>query len=292
MSYTLTADELQRVVSSIEMPDGSQRAFYDWRCDAQAAIASLLIIPGLGEHGGRYVASAEEFSNQGFDTFAIDLVGHGLSPGKRGCIASYEGLLDEIEAALKVVSERNPDLPIVLWGHSMGGNLVINYLLRKAHLPTCAIASAPMLRATNPPSKAFEWFARRLAFLWPDFYITTPGDYRDCTRDPEQLEQMKSDKLFHKRVSLLLGMHLIDSGAWAIENASALQTKLLVLHGDLDAITSPVASKEFAASCSEHCDFRMLPNRLHDVHRDLDGEKVRRLMVDWLVTQFEQPASA
>ena len=288
MSYLLTAEEQQRVVSWLDMSDGSRRAFYHWPASSRETIARLLIIPGLGEHGGRYAECGEFFSNRGFDTFSIDMIGHGLSPGKRGCIKSYDSLLDDIEKGLETVAARAPELPVVLWGHSMGGNLVVNYLLRRGRLPMCAIATGPMLRASRLPSKAFMWFARRLALLWPNYCLVTPASSRDCTRDPKHLERMHNDRLFHKKVSLLLGMHLIDTGQWALANANRLHTKLLIMHGKHDAVTSSQGSQEFAEQSGDWCEYRSLPNHLHDLHRDVDSDAILGSMADWLIEQVQK----
>ena len=295
MVYELSSDEQQRTVSWNTLADGSRRAFYSWPGEigpgeigpgeASRSVASLLIVPGLGEHGGRYAACANVFTKSGFDVHAIDLIGHGLSPGKRGCIESYEGLMDEIEVALEATKRKTPQLPVVLWGHSMGGNLVLNYLLRKSRLPQCAIASGPMLRAAKLPSKAFLWLARRLATVMPNYQLKAPIDYADCTRDEAQRAQMSSDQLFHKQLSLRLGAALIDSGHWALDHAKQLRTPVLLLHSERDKITSAAASTEFAERCAKFCELRLLPDQLHDVHRDLGSEAVLKLMGEWLYTK-------
>lgn len=282
MGYELSAEERQRVVSWNLLSDGSRRAFYSWPNESSQSVASVLIVPGLGEHGGRYAASAKVFSQSGFKVHAIDLVGHGLSPGKRGCIDSYEGLMDEIEVAMEAVAKKSPQLPIALWGHSMGGNLVLNYLLRKNRLPHCAISSGPMLRATRLPSNAFLWFARRLARVMPNYQLKTPVDNADCTRDAAEHELMRSDKLFHKRLSLRLGAALIDSGQWALERSEQLRTPVLLVHSEQDKITSPVAAAEFARRSSNFCELKLLPDQLHDVHRDIGSEAVLEYMIAWL----------
>ncbi len=282
MGYELSVEEQQRTVSWNELGDGSRRAFYCWPSVASRSVASVLIVPGLGEHGGRYAASAQAFAKSGFDVYAIDLIGHGLSPGKRGCIESYEGLMDEIEVAMAVLDCKTPQLPLVLWGHSMGGNLVLNCLLRKTRLPLCAIASGPMLRATRLPSKPFLWLARRLAMVMPNYQLKAPVHYDNCTRDEVQREQMRADQLFHKRLSLRLGAALIDSGQWALDHADQLRIPVLLVHSEQDKITSAIASAEFARSCPEFCELKLLPDQMHDVHRDLGSEEVLAFMCDWL----------
>jgi acylglycerol lipase len=282
MGYELSADEQRRDVSWNALSDGTKRALYRWPCEVSRSVASVLIVPGLGEHGGRYAAVAKVIAQAGFDVHAVDLIGHGLSPGPRGCIESYAGLLDEIEVAMQAMAEKSPQLPVVLWGHSMGGNLVLNYLLRRNRLPYCAISSGPMLRAAQPPSHAFLWFARRLAKVLPNYRLKAPVELTDCTRDAGQLELMRQDQLFHRQLSLRLGAALIDSGQWALEHAAQLRTPVLLMHSAQDKITSAAASAEFAKSCAEFCELRLLPDQLHDVHRDLGSEKVLALMCDWM----------
>ncbi len=282
MGYELSVEEQQRTVTWNVLGDGSRRAFYSWPSELLPSAASMLIVPGLGEHGGRYAASAKAFAQAGFDVHAIDLIGHGLSPGKRGCIESYDGLMNEIEVAIDALASKSPQLPLVLWGHSMGGNLVLNYLLRKKRLPICAVASGPMLRATQLPSKAFLWLARRLAVWMPDYQLKAPVRTADCTRDEVQREQMSSDELFHKLLSLRLGAALIDSGQWALDEAEQLRTPVLLVHSEQDKITSAIASAEFAKSCPKFCELKLLPDQLHDVHRDLGSEAILAFMCQWL----------
>ena len=84
----------------------------------------VLVVHGLGDHGARYQALAASTVAKGWCTYAFDLPGHGRSPGGRGRVDSFSGLLADIEAACKTISRKFPEIPKVLLGHSMGGNLV------------------------------------------------------------------------------------------------------------------------------------------------------------------------
>ncbi len=99
---------------------------------AQSPPRGLVIcIHGLGEHGGRYAPVAERLTAAGWTTFAVDLPGHGHSPGRRGHIASYDALLHEFALIRQQAEQRWPGLPQFMLGHSMGGNLVVNYAIRR-----------------------------------------------------------------------------------------------------------------------------------------------------------------
>jgi acylglycerol lipase len=110
----------------------------------------------------------------------------------------------------------------------------------------------------------------------------------DCTRDEAQRAQMSSDQLFHKQLSLRLGAALIDSGQWALEHAEHMRTPVLLVHSEQDKITSSAASAEFAKRCGKFCELKLLPDQLHDVHRDLGSAAVLAFMCDWLYQKLSR----
>ena len=99
----------------------------------------VCIVHGLGEHGWRYDRLAQDLIKQDFAVVAFDQAGHGHSPEQRGCISSYDSLLDDI-GELLVWTEQRYERPATLLGHSMGGNLVLNYAIRRAS-PSAALAA-------------------------------------------------------------------------------------------------------------------------------------------------------
>ncbi len=297
-SMELAPEVLGTVMRHLELPGRSldkaassaYRAFYHWPCPSASARATLLIIPGLGEHGGRYAESASRcasrFTAHGFNVCSIDLQGHGYSPGKRGCIESYASLLDDVAAAKSEVDRLYPNLPSVIWGHSMGGNLVINYLLSHDNLPQCAIASGPMLRAVNLPSPKLLWLARQLVKILPNMQLSSSVDSSKCTRDERFQKMMRADKLYFRSLSLRLGEGLVDSGQWAIENADKLTVPLLLVHALKDVITSSAASREFAERSGRQCELQLFEDSMHDMHRDLEREEFYQLLQGWLCTHI------
>ncbi|MDQ3393384.1 MAG: lysophospholipase, partial [Bacteroidota bacterium] len=108
--------------------------------------AIICIVHGIGEHSGRYNEMALYMCSRGFTVFANDQRGHGKSGGKRGHSPSYSLLLDDVETLMKWARSQYPDLPLYLYGHSWGGNIVANFILkRKTKEVSGSILSSPWL---------------------------------------------------------------------------------------------------------------------------------------------------
>ena len=95
-------------------------------------IATLVMIHGLGEHSGRYLGIAKAIVDEtGIEIQMIDLRGYGGSGGGR-VNSSYHQLQANIAS---LFARLNPDLPIFLFGHSMGGG---NILMTRLGFELCA----------------------------------------------------------------------------------------------------------------------------------------------------------
>ena len=127
----------------------------------------LLLIHGLGDHFGRYSHWATWFAEEGIAVIGIDLPGHGRSPGRRGHINSYHTYNSIIESLAKFAVKRYGDKPVGLYGHSLGGNIVLNYLLTNSFGFDFAVATSSWLKLVSAPSKATMAVARVVNRVFP-----------------------------------------------------------------------------------------------------------------------------
>ena len=249
---------------------------------ASVPTAVVCIVHGLGEHGGRYRRLAADLVRAGLAVVAFDQQGHGQSPGKRGCIDSYEALLIDIGMVLRWADRCFPDIPRILFGHSMGGNLVLNYVLRMDHPPEAMISSSPMIRSVREPGWLFESVARMLLTVAPNFRLKSNVVAERLMSDREEQQEFYSDALFHSRLSLRLGAALLDSGRWMLDNAQKLQVPTLLVHGTNDYLTSHIASAEFAKRAAEICQLELYEGQLHDTFRDRERDRVIERFVEFI----------
>jgi len=115
--------------------------------------AIICLVHGMGEHSGRYAHVADRLTNAGYSLIALDLRGHGKSPGPRGDIPSYKAFMWDISSLLEISNKKFPQIPSFLYGHSLGENLVLNYVLRNKPRVKGVIATGPWFHlAFEPPA--------------------------------------------------------------------------------------------------------------------------------------------
>ena len=128
---------------------------------AENPIATTILVHGFGEHISRYEHVAQQFVKENISVIGVDLVGHGNSTGKKGHINSIKDYFGCIDSMVNHVGEAGYKLPLVLYGHSMGGNLVLNYLISNEESEFCCVlATSPWLKLAIQPS-AFQLFLLR-----------------------------------------------------------------------------------------------------------------------------------
>jgi len=248
----------------------------------------LTILHGLGDHGGRFNSIAVSLASTGIGVLAIDLLGHGRSPGRRGIIASYDAMIDEVGNAANLASRIWEDTPSFVFGHSMGGNLVLNWAIRRrfeAHSIEGLIAVAPMLKLAKMPRPHYLKVGRWLEKRWPNLRVSAPVDVRQLCSDPIGQDAYRRDPYVHRKMSLRLGNALLESGEWALEHADQLNQPCLLMHGSDDTLTCPIATEEMARRMGRNASMKLWPNARHDLHFEIQRESVFTYLISWMKEQ-------
>lgn len=248
----------------------------------------VIMIHGLGDHGGRYETLAEHLLASGWSLFAFDLPGHGLSPGGRGRVHSFTGLLADIAAARRTVRERFSSLPQVLLGHSMGGNLALNYALRRdarqsdADELAALVLCAPMLLPPTPPPRPQILAAWLTGHLLPWLRVNAPVDVGALTSDPVHARAIGSDPLMHSRITIYLATQLLSQGRWVLDHARDIETPMLIMYGDLDELIDRSACDHLQMRSGSPANLVRWPGGRHDLFHDQDARQVMGSLSQWL----------
>ena len=263
--------------------DGLGMRAQAWRPEGRQSRALVYIVHGLGEHSGRWEHVASALAAAGYAVLVSDLRGHGLSEGPRGHAPSLDALMDDITIGLRH-GRALTDGPVYLGGHSLGGSLALNYALRQPEGLAGLVVSGPWLELSMRVPSWKTSLGRVLTRVAPTFAMPNGLDLGSLSHDEKVVAAYKADPLVHDRISVAMGIMLLDAGRWALAHAAELRVPLLLMHGLDDRITSAAASQRFAEQVPGHCTFRGWEGLYHEIHNEPQGEPVLRTVLAWLDT--------
>jgi alpha-beta hydrolase superfamily lysophospholipase len=164
----------------------------------------------------------------------------------------------------------------------LGGNLVLNYALRRRPRLAGVIATSPLLRLAFQPPAVKVTLGRIMNSLWPAFSQASGLETKALSRDPEVVRVYENDPLVHDHVSARMFMSFYQAGLWALEHAAEFPLPLLIMHGSADRLTSAEASREFADHVPGDCTFKLWDGLYHETHNEPQKQEVFNFLLTWL----------
>ena len=274
-------------IGRMAMPDGIALRTRRWRADADAPPRGcVLIVHGIGEHGGRYAHVAERLNQWGFDAVAFDQYGHGDSPGRRGTLTTPTRLLDDLAAMIDHVRGGvAANMPLILLGHSMGGVLAARFVAEGRRPVEGLVLSSPAIATGMKPWQ--RGLARVLAKIAPDFTIANGLPSEAISHDAAEVAAYRADPYVHDRVSGRLARFVDASGAPILQAASGWKVPTLLMYAGEDRLVDAEGSRRFARSAlSAAVDAREFPAHYHELFNERDRAPVFEALQSWLDARF------
>jgi alpha-beta hydrolase superfamily lysophospholipase len=261
--------------------DGLEIFGQKWESENVPAKGVICLVHGFGEHSSRYDHVAKFFTDNKYAVITYDHRGHGRSGGKKGHFASYDEFMNDVENLVKQADKHFPNLPKIIYAHSMGGNVVANAAIKRKLDVSGIILSSPFFRpAFNPP--AIKLAAGRLMRnLVPGFSLPSGVDPAGISRDPEVVTRYKNDPMVFDLISSKMGIELIEFGQEAIDHAAELKLPVLLFHGTADKLTSFEASREFVSNAGKNVKFIPYEGLYHEGHNEPEKLTVLQNALDW-----------
>jgi acylglycerol lipase len=271
---------MSSVVSHVPAADGTDILVRHWPGEASAGgpWASVLLVHGLGEHSGRYEHVGEQMAAAGLDVYAYDLRGNGGSGGRRGHVDRWEQYHDDLGERIEAVRAAAGQRPVVLYGHSMGGLVVLGYLLGGRPKPDLAILSSPGLDSTLASWK--KAIASTLSRVAPTLAIPNGVDGSTLSRDPAVAAKVAADPLAAKASTTRFAAEALTEQARVRRDYAGLTLPTLVLHG-LDDGLVPAQASEILASLP-NVERRTYPGLRHELHNEPEGPAIVDEIIDWI----------
>lgn len=241
--------------------------------------AIVLIVHGLCEHQGRYDDMVRALNDTGIGVYRFDHRGHGRSEGERTYFASWDEPIDDTNAVLDLAIEQNPDLPIFLIGHSMGGYAVAGHGLKYPGRVDGVVASGAVV---YDPLR---------------FFANMPSGQDPHTRLPNELgEGVCSVKAVrdayaaddHNSPTFTVGLcyAIRDGLAHIAENIGSYREPILLLHGEKDSLVSPRDSMTmFENISSEDRQLKIYGNLFHEIFNEYARDEVIQDVNRWILNR-------
>jgi alpha-beta hydrolase superfamily lysophospholipase len=249
--------------------------------------AALVLSHGLAEHVGRYAHVLEALAARGFAVHAHDHRGHGNSGGTRVFVERFAEYAADIQTALGRLKTRFPGVPKVLFGHSMGGLVVIDHLLRYPGEAAAAVLSGPGVEVGVKVPAWKDALGKVMSHLLPKLAIPTGIPPEHVSRDAEVVRAYASDPLVSKKATARWYVEFLATQARAFAGAPELRTPLLVVYGTEDRLVSPAGIARWAEKVgSPDKTVIPYPGLFHEVVNEPERAVVLGDILRWLEARF------
>jgi len=270
--------------SKFEGKDGTSFYVQGWEPEVQPK-AVVVLVHGLGEHTGRYAHVGQALTDAGYVLVGFDLRGHGKSGGARGHFPSLEVVTQDIRQFFQFVSQRHPNLPQFLYGHSLGGLLSLTYAVQNKAALKGVMVTGSALRSALQEQKAKIAMANILGTLVPAMTIPSGLDATTISRDKAVVDKYVHDPLVHDKTSLGLGKSALTAIDVSFARAREFAYPLLIMHGKADKLTYASGSEDFARLAGEKnkdVTLKIWDGLYHEIHNEPEQAEVFKVMIEWL----------
>ena len=246
----------------------------------------LVMVHGFTEFSKKYYELCWYFLNQGYHVFLHDLRGHGLS-GRQvenlslAHVDCYEDYVEDLKQFMQqIVRPAAGELPVYLFGHSMGGAIVTLYLMEEGKDISKAVLSSPMVVPVTPlPPKFLVRYTAKMAkkegwsarFPHASNFNPNPSFERSAdaseSRFRRHIELRLSDKRYQNSSSTNSWMYhtlQVDRKLLDKEKLAKVKTKILLLQAGKDKVVLLKPQNKLAKRLP-HCRMELFPEAKHTI---------------------------
>lgn len=249
---------------------------------------TVMLVHGLGEHAGRYGNLYNHLLPLGYEIYAPDLRGHGLSEGKRGHVNRFTEFIDDLEALRKKIDDERPrecnlEAGNIMIGHSMGGLIALKYALEHQDKLRAVIVSGPALHIAADVPAWKTSLGKILSGIVPKFSMPNEVDPGLLSHDPQVAPQYEKDPLVHNMVSTRWYTEFVGTMDEVHSRAGEMEIPILIMHGGDDRLTGTEGSKRFYDNCgSPDKTLKIYEGMYHEIYNETDHRQVMADLEKWL----------
>lgn len=280
MNSTLSAPVPTRS-GHLSAPDGTRLFIADYLL--AGAQGGIVIMHGLGEHGGRYPHVVQFFHACGLSVRTYDHRGHGQSQGARGDVPNNEAILQDARRVIEDFAAQIGAVPL-LFAHSMGGLFAARLVLgRLTPLRGLILSSPPLALPMNAGQKFLLSVLRKIA---PGLGVSNGLSLAGLSRDPGVAVAYENDPLVHGKITARLLLAMLDAIAFCQAQAATLTVPTLMVVAGSDKLVDPSGSKTFFPKLpASLATLHWYDEGFHELHNDVNAQQVFADERAWLLAR-------
>ncbi|MBQ3593488.1 MAG: lysophospholipase [Clostridia bacterium] len=252
----------------------------------QSPKALFILIHGKGEHSGRYIHFGNELEKAGYAVYAPDLRGHGKTGGRIGHTAPRNKILDDVAEIVLYAKIRHPDLPVFMYGHSMGGNIILTYRHRRPDGIKAFIASAPWLYLAVDFAEPLKKAVVGVSKLLPNMSINTGIDATVITSLEDEQKAYLEDKKMNGVITASTVADVFVATKEILKYAPTDKTPFFLLHGDDDRLVNVEGSRKLSKLSGDVCKYKEYKGNRHEILHDISRDEAISDMLAYLDAQL------
>jgi alpha-beta hydrolase superfamily lysophospholipase len=291
--FTLRADDGAEIFARRWLAEGAPRAI-------------VLVAHGLSEHSGRYARFADALVGAGYAVYAVDHRGHGRTAESTGVGRAgprgMDAILDDLHQLSGVAVGEFEDVPVVLFGHSMGALVAQAYAQRFGDELAALVLSgsaganddlgemAAMIRGAVEGGMADEPMPMLSAMNEGFEPARTPYDW--LSRDPAEVDAYIADPMCGDDAPATFGFiaAMMDTAVAAMQPDAIAKIPdrlpVLLVTGERDVASSDAANvRELEArlrAAGVEVDARYYADARHELLNELNRDEVTADVLGWL----------
>jgi len=245
--------------------------------------AQCTLLHGYAEHCHRYKAFIEALNKAGIAVFSFDYKGHGRSAGRRSYITSFRSLIPDAVTTLRWAADQVPNVPRLVFGHSMGGALGALLAMEYSELLDLLLMTSPTVKVSEDISPFLQKISGVVSVVLP-LIPAARLDPELISRDPEVVKDYLEDPLVYTGgVLARTGNTLLSTQSWVLERAELLRTPFITLHGGADGLADPQGSIVLhERASSDDKTIQIYDGLYHEILNEPEQDQVRADLLDWI----------
>ncbi|MDQ4106012.1 MAG: lysophospholipase [Actinomycetota bacterium] len=205
--------------------------------------------------------------------------------GERFFVETFDEYVEDLEAFLARVREREEGRPLFLRGHSMGGTVASLFVLDRGPDLRGLVLTAPALEPNENVSPILIRLSEIISRFFPRAPVTKV-DVRALSHLPAVVEADRKDPLSDERPApARTGYEILRAMRRIRDRAAEISVPLLAMHGTEDHLTNPRGSETlFKRVGSWDKDLKLYEGLYHEMLNEPEKEEVLEYIVHWMDT--------